>query len=386
MTGAMYAAISGLKSHMSKLNVIGNNVANVNTFGYKAQRAVFSDSLYVTSTGGSNGTTTTGARNPSQVGYGVQISSIDLDMSTGTFSPTANGLDCMIQGDGFFLVGDKTTCNTIDASRPDSLKALNLTRVGNFEFKADGYLTNNDSSVVYGFMCIGNVNGEPIFSDQLVPIRYPKMQTVVDNTTTPPTETLMVRYATQAANGRLTDATGENGAELPFVAVDSVSISPETGRITATTKDTGEVITIGIIAMGNVTNPNGVTHLDGPYYKAGDGAGDLQVALMGGIGDDMYIGNSDQLPADAPPTDLTGFTRGITSVNGSLLNGANPPQGMRVYDGGTTSLKCGGLEASKADLATEISEMITTQRGYQANTRIITVTDSMLEELVNMKR
>ena len=83
MTGAMYSAIAGLKSHMSKLNVIGNNIANVNTYGYKAQRTIFSDSLYTTSTAGSDGTTTTGGRNPSQVGYGVNITSIDIDMSTG---------------------------------------------------------------------------------------------------------------------------------------------------------------------------------------------------------------------------------------------------------------------------------------------------------------
>ena len=59
---------------------------------------------------------------------------------------------------------------------------------------------------------------------------------------------------------------------------------------------------------------------------------------------------------------------------------------MMIFDAGTTELMTGGLEMSKTDLATEISEMITTQRGYQANTRIITVTDSMLEELVNIKR
>jgi flagellar hook protein FlgE len=74
-------------------------------------------------------------------------------------------------------------------------------------------------------------------------------------------------------------------------------------------------------------------------------------------------------------------------VNGSLAEDADSlPAGARILSGGTTSLITGGLEASKTDLATEIAGMITTQRGYQANTRIITVTDSMLEELVNMKR
>jgi flagellar hook protein FlgE len=92
-----------------------------------------------------------------------------------------------------------------------------------------------------------------------------------------------------------------------------------------------------------VTNPNGVTHVDGRYYQAQDGAGTLRV----------------------------------TSVKGSVSG---------VESAGDTKLITGGLESSGTDLATEITNMITVQRGYQANTRIVTVTDSMLEELVNMKR
>ena len=78
----------------------------------------------------------------------------------------------------------------------------------------------------------------------------------------------------------------------------------------------------------------------------------------------------------------------FTYVNASLAGDdvENLPDNMRIYSAGTTELMTGGLEMSKTDLATEISEMITTQRGYQANTRIITVTDAMLEELVNIKR
>ena len=95
MTGAMYAAIAGLKTHMQKLNVIGNNVANVNTQGYKAQRAIFKDAMYTLYSSGSNGTEVKGGQNPSQIGYGSQISSIDLNMRPGSFSP-GNPMDCMI--------------------------------------------------------------------------------------------------------------------------------------------------------------------------------------------------------------------------------------------------------------------------------------------------
>ena len=83
----MYAAIGGLKSHMSKLNVIGNNIANVNTYGYKAQRMSFKESMYTTSRSGSNGGATAGGNNPSQVGYGTMVGSIDLNMNPSTYAP-----------------------------------------------------------------------------------------------------------------------------------------------------------------------------------------------------------------------------------------------------------------------------------------------------------
>ena len=376
MTGAMYAAISGLKAHMNKLNVISNNIANVNTYGYKTQRTIFSDSIYTTMSSGSNGTQTAGAVNPSQIGYGVEMSSVDLDMSSGTFSPTGRDMDCMIMGDGFFLVGDKNL--TFDPFNADKLTSLSLTRVGNFEFKADGYLSDANGNVVYGFLCTGVVkpgpNGEEggvVFSDQLVPISLPKLVVTKDANGE---VTKSVGYPSTNDAGQLVPAEGD------FLGMDSIAIDPVTGIITGTSKDTKDVITIGVIAMGNVTNPSGVTHTSGPYYQANMGAGDLQVSLMGGVASSMRICNK----VDENTTADTAET--FTYVNKSLAEGNAQPDGMMIFDAGTTELMTGGLEMSKTDLATEISEMITTQRGYQANTRIITVTDSMLEELVNLKR
>ena len=87
----MYAAIGGLKSHMSKLNVIGHNIANCNTYGYKSQRMTFRESMYSTLTAGSDGGELAGGVNPSQVGYGASVGCIDLNMSTSTFA--ASGID-----------------------------------------------------------------------------------------------------------------------------------------------------------------------------------------------------------------------------------------------------------------------------------------------------
>ena len=377
MTGAMYAAISGLKTHMNKLNVIGNNIANVNTYGYKTQRAVFSDSIYTNLKTGSNGTTTEGAINPSQIGYGVELSSVDLDMSSGTFSPTGKDMDCMIMGDGFFMVGGKDLQYVIDPNDPATLTSLALTRVGNFDFRADGYLSDANGNVVYGFLCTGHIGDTVTFSDQLVPICLPRLKAETDPDTG--ITTFEIGYPSATEGGYLETAKDADGNDLPFAGMDSIAIDPATGLITGTSKDTGMVVTIGVIAMGNVTNPNGVTHTGGPYYKAAGGAGDLQISLMGGVEKDMKICNNPTEEAE-----MAAFTHINASLAGDDIE--NLPDGMRIYSAGTTELMTGGLEMSKTDLATEISEMITAQRGYQANTRIITVTDSMLEELVNIKR
>ena len=140
---------------------------------------------------------------------------------------------------------------------------------------------------------------------------------------------------------------------------------------------TKEMITIGYIAVGNVTNPNGLSHDGGHYYTCGDGAGDLSITMLGNVGQELYgVGGGH-----------------LEYVNGSLVEKGDDEDISEVMgvstsigSAGKTGLMSGFLEGSNADLATEISELITTQRGYQANTRIITVTDSMLEELVNMKR
>ena len=158
---------------------------------------------------------------------------------------------------------------------------------------------------------------------------------------------------------------------LAFAQIDGLEIDPKSGKISGTLKDTDQVITIGYLAVGNVTNPNGVSHTGDSYYKCGSGAGDLQISMLGGAADTIKTVNGGKL----------------THVNGSLApKDAVLSKKSEITSAGSTELITGGLEASNVDLATEISDMITTQRGYQANTRIITVTDTMLEELVNMKR
>lgn len=377
MTGAMYAAISGLKSHMTKLNVIGNNIANVNTYGYKSARTTFRETIYTTLTAGSEGTPVQGGINPNQIGYGCNIGTIDLDMSNGPAVPTGINLDCMIQGDGFFLVGDKS-----EGINPANLNSLKMTKVGDFDFDSEGYLVDGDGNVVYGFLTTSATkdgNGviqatgpgvkEGITSTQLVPIRLPLAASADDTVNNPPTykagDPIYPGLTGNVNNGFTNTETQTGATTIPTngsrvsVNIDSLKIE-QSGKIVATTEN-GQVMTVGYIALGKVENPAGLNHITGPYYQAGGAAGDLAITSAAG--------------------GVSGYLNNLQAAD----DGTPPDGGVRIV-GSDNSLLSGFLEGSGTDLATEFSEMITTQRGYQANTRIVTVTDSMLEELVNMKR
>ena len=490
MTGAMYAAIGGLKTHMSSLNVIGNNIANVNTQAYKSQRMTFQESMYITSRAGSNGTASQGGNNPSQVGYGASVGSIDLNMSPGTFSPTGYDLDCMLDGEGFFIVGDKETGDAVGSAA--DLSAFELTRMGDFWVDPNGYVCDRRGKCVYGYAMVQNpeynpnlaedpdTNPKTIVSTTLVPLRLPLSAAkdvanqanprwqegeAVYNVLTRANETdnnsrrnFSVGDVTQAAKeyiaqlkannagpdgefeipedgwlyspatvngaslsreGTVDDATqdhvahvtfnqagevtgitllngygdtpaviGEDGtvdeeaypgvnylyqggaipnAENKCVRLNEMSIN-KNGAIYGTNEATGETVYVGYVAVVNAAANDGVTHVDGHYYKAQEGAGDLRVSVLGGVlkdsnGNPLYMNNKVYMD-----------------------NMGNPPVMDAILAGGNSEIRNGGLEASTADVATEFANMILTQRGYQANTRMVTVTDSMLEELVNMKR
>jgi len=429
----MYAAIGGLKTHMTNLNVIGNNIANVNTAGYKAQRMIFQETIYTTSRAGSDGTEIRGGNTPSQIGYGSQVGSIDLNMSPGTFNPTGVALDCMIEGDGFFLVGNKD----LQFNDASDLPKLNLTRVGDFNIDANGYVVDGNRNVVYGFKMVNNPNYDPnaqqqyitdangnkinvqdklILSTELVPLRVPlaaKTPTtdnggisasgefnwqagdpvyeflgpLIGNGTTGRRNWSLLDHPElfEDDTGAMTNpgqlpegvgvATGADGTvtgtgtytgPLPsmdgdLVTLNGISINSN-GAITGVAEN-GDTVVIGYAAVGKVVAPDGVTHIGGPYYKAMEGAGEMSVGVAGGLLQDGTYLNNQIVTDDATP--------GIKDLLGQ--NKEN-------------EIRNGGLEASTADVATEFANMIVTQRGYQANTRIVTVTDSMLEELVNMKR
>lgn len=374
LTGAMSAGISGLKAHMEALNVVGNNVANVNTYGYKAGRVTFRESIYSTQSAGSAGTATVGGTNPRQTGYGTSVGTIDLDMTSQSLESTGFPLDAAIQGDGFFLVGPKGL--TFDS--PDDFKSLTLSRVGDFKFDSDGYLVDGGGNVVYGFSTcnaqlnadgtVGDIEEDPgidgnAISTVLAPIRLPlaAVGSTDPNATIKPGAALYPGFT----DGNKTNTDPEKGNDPGDTTGDTINYSSlqidENGRITCVNDDTKEPVVVGYIAIGKVENPNGLTHTEGPYYNAGDAAGDLNIS--------------------APNSAVTGYLNNQEPGGNNALD-----PGLMLLSGSQTSLMTGFLEQSGTDLAQEFANMIVYQRGYQANTRIVTVTDSMLEELVNMKR
>lgn len=316
MIKSMFSGVAGLRTHQSKMDVIGNNIANVNTYGYKTMRTTFKESIYSTNRSSSDGNTTMGGRNASQIGYGSQVGSVDLLFTSGSYAPTDSPTDCMIDGQGMFLLGPKDLgdgkdgiVNNATDDDKGGLETFFMSRVGDFKIDGDGYLVNSDGYHVYGFI---NQDANTDF--------------VLDETAKGTLRPLRI----QEKDGGEYDNTNDPRLNIGAISIDA------NGTVTGINADNKEVVIIGKIAVANVPNANGLEKTQGPYYKA--------VANVGTV---------------------------------------------RAYEAGTGStgnLLTNGLEMANVDLAREFSDMITTQRGFQANTRIITVSDQMLEEMMAMKR
>lgn len=320
MVKSMFAGVAGLKVHQQMMDVIGNNIANVNTPGYKSGSITFQDSIYQTinaATGGNTAVGGFGGRNPSQVGYGVSVCGIAYDMGGGGKNVTGRGLDCMIDGSGYFIVGPmrgetadgigEWADGTDDAAGGMDISGsgLQLSRVGQLFRDENGYLVDSNRNYVYGFNVQAgtetDIEPPPTIVRELWPLRVPGYDDADDTTS---------KYS-----------------------LSGFTIKAD-GTITAQS-DNNQTVTIGKIALASVQNPDGLSKSSGYYYNVTDNCGAVKAVEAGGA---------------------------------------------------TGQLEMGGLEMAKVELANEFSQLILAQRGFQANSKIITVTDSMLEELVNMKR
>jgi len=287
MMKSLYSGVSGLRSHQVKMDVIGNNIANVNTNGYKSQRTTFRDVYYQTLKSPSEGTTNRGGINVAQVGYGTQIGSIDTIHTISGYTPTDKATDLYISGDGYFVVKNPNGGGNL------------YTRLGALNIDSQGNLVDVNGSKVCG------ANGTTaIDSASVSPI------TVSGYTTAK----ITYKNITIGSDGKITATKTDNSA------------APSTETIE----------TLGQIAVAYVPNEAALVSEGNSYYSAGKNAGIIAYYAPGG--------------------------------------------------NGVGSVVSGGLEMSNVDLAKEFTDMIITQRGFQANSKIITVADEMLQDLVNLKR
>ena len=137
MVRSMYSGVAGMKSNQTRMDVIGNNIANSNTYGFKSSRATFRDMYYQQLRGASAGTATRGGINPSMVGYGSQVSSVDLLMTQSAMTSTGNPLDVCITGEGFLQVMD-----------PDG--NIYYTKAGMLDIDSNGYVIDSSGNFVLG--------------------------------------------------------------------------------------------------------------------------------------------------------------------------------------------------------------------------------------------
>ncbi|MBE4908723.1 flagellar basal body rod protein FlgG [Bacillus luteolus] len=263
MLRSMYSGIGGMKNFQIKLDVIGNNIANVNTYGYKKGRTTFKDLVSQQIAGAAAPTGTQGGVNPKQVGLGSQLGSIDSIHTQGSLQTTGRPLDLGISGDGYFMVTDGTSDF--------------YTRSGNFYLDQAGNIVNSDG------LRLADIGGNAL------PVMPPNAESF-----------------SIAKNGTVNAIVG------------------------------GAVVVVGQIGLAKFPNPEGME-------KAGD---------------NLYI----------------------ASANSGVATPGAPGTG------GAGSLVSGALEMSNVDLSEEFTDMIVAQRGFQANTRIITTSDEILQELVNLKR
>ena len=176
MVRSMFAGVAGLRAHQAKMDVIGNNIANVNTWGYKAGSMSFRDAMYQNTSSGSGGNTQAGgvgAVNANQIGYGVTTGAITYDFATGSMAPSSSGLDCMIDGTGFFIVGPMLSGGSLSLDGDDAVKSsgLYLSRVGKFKVDPNGYLTDDSGNYVYGFQY--DQDSKEYATGSLVPLQLP---------------------------------------------------------------------------------------------------------------------------------------------------------------------------------------------------------------------
>ncbi len=479
---SLFSGISGLKVHQTKMDVIANNIANVNTVGFKSSRATFSDFFSQSLSGATAASESSGrgGTNPTQIGLGVSLASIDINMNPGLGQRTDKNTDLMISGSGFFIVSDNA--------------GTYFTRAGAFGLDAAGNLVNSSGLQVMGWE-VAQVQKEvkymnpdgtegtyyttesQVLKETVSPIvidgdkvSAPPETTTdvvlsgnlnavtepVKNTTMEVYDSLGTRYVIDVqfsydeATGVWTKNMGnhayvngdrKNAVFLEFNGGNGVIDNPfgvvfgeeVVFNADGTLADTAQAFTIEnpiseitFDALGNIETPlnwameftvnegalpanakfgnelnqvsvdyTGLTQFDAKSTATtssnGKTAGTLIDISIGkdGIIVGSYTNGTTRALNQIAIADFVN-PAGLEKVGNNLFrqtmnSGTFDGVGIEITANGGSILG-GVLEMSNVDLSSEFTEMITTQRGFQANSRTITTSDEMLQELVNLKR
>lgn len=416
MGTAIFTGVTGLLAHQRRLDVVANNIANVNTTGYRGSRILFEDLFSQTLQGGTAPSASYGGSNPMQVGLGTGVGTIDVNHSQGSFLTTGVASDLAVEGNGFFVLSDGTT--------------RQYTRDGSFQLNSNGVLIDPATGLrVQGYMAdaMGVIDGSVEAGDIVIPVGGQSIVQATENVA------MTGNLSSDAAVGDTVVRTVEVYDSLGTPREIELTFTKQTAdgewQWSAASTDT-DIQTV--TASGTFS-----FDANGGYVGFSAGSGDVSINFAPGISAapaDPFTFTVDlsaltQLSSDSDATVLSqdGYERGVLEsysigsdgmINGVFTNGlmrsigqvalgtfANigglartgnnmfvetPSSGIAQVGlpntGSRGNVTGGVLEQSNVDLGTEFSNMIITQRGYQANARTITTADAMLQETVNLVR
>lgn len=415
MMRSMFAGVSGLKNHQTRMDVVGNNIANVNTVGFKGSRVTFSEMMNQTLQNAQSPDGNRGGQNPQQIGLGVDLASIDTIQTQGSLESTGIGTDLAIDGDGFFRVNDGRQ---------------NLyTRAGNFTVDENGSLVSSSNGYkVQGWMA---ENGEIDTNQTPGDLEIPIGDSITGQQTTSTRfignlDSRLEEGTTRTSTVDIYDSLGARHTielELEKQAtnqtspweVSLVSINGEDpGDFNASLDPSEELVfdSDGIYESGEVGlvfDPGGGAAdgqtVDLDFSRMSQSAG--ETTIDGSAEDGYEFGFLDSFGIDNRGIITGNYTNGINQNIGQvgIANFSNASGLVKEGDtifresansgeaqfgeatvGGRGEIAPGTLEMSNVDLAEQFTNMIITQRGFQANSRSITTSDEMLQELTNLKR
>ncbi|HEY4321485.1 MAG TPA: flagellar hook protein FlgE [Gemmatimonadales bacterium] len=414
MLRALFSGVSGLRNYQTGLDVIANNIANVNTTAFKASRVTFKEAFVQLLQGASRPPGDLGGVNPIQIGSGMEIGSIDQLFTQGTPLATGNNTDLAIQGDALFVVSKG--------------QQQFYTRTGNFQLDAAGHLISADNGyIVQGINAKSDGTFDP--SATIGNINLPFGKKSPANATT--TATLAGNLDASAAVGdthefsaTVYDALGApHQLDMTYTntapgawswTATSPDATVDTGSGTATFDGTGKLLTFTYpagtsltVTPANGADPFNVTFNAGTigdtdglsgFSKAsnavvsqqdGYGSGDLESIAVdqNGVITGTFSNGVSQALAQVALAQFTNPSGLLDEGDNVFAQSANSGLPVLGFAGSTnqSTITPGALEGSNVDLSTEFTDMIITQRAFQANARVITTADEMLNELVNLQ-